>query len=170
MIIPFGTIFPRIDESVFVAENATLIGNVVLEKGVSVWFNSVLRGDINRIFVDEMTNIQDGCILHTSTGRSELLIGKKITIGHNAVVHGCRIKDNVLIGMGSVILDDAVVNSNSIIAAGSLVKEGFEVPEGVLAAGVPAKVIREVTESEIERIAESSVHYSENAKKYRKSI
>ncbi|MBK8983987.1 MAG: gamma carbonic anhydrase family protein [Ignavibacteria bacterium] len=169
MIIPFEKIIPEIDESVFIAFNATVIGDVILKKNVSIWFNCVLRGDVNRIFIDERTNIQDGSILHTSGGRSEVLIGKDVTVGHNAIVHGCIIKDNVLVGMGSVILDDAVVNSNSIVAAGSVVKEGYEIPEGVLAAGIPAKIIRDVSVEEIKKITLSALHYTENAVKYKNS-
>ncbi|HAY33968.1 MAG TPA: gamma carbonic anhydrase family protein [Ignavibacteria bacterium] len=169
MIIPFEKIFPEIDQSVFIAFNATVIGDVILRNEVSVWFNCVLRGDVNRIFVNERTNIQDGSILHTSGGRSEVIIGKDVTVGHNSIVHGCIIKDNVLVGMGSVILDDAVVNSNSIVAAGSVVKEGFEIPEGVLAAGIPAKIIRDISDEEIKKITQSALHYTENAVKYKNS-
>ena len=169
MIIPFNNIIPEIHNSVFIADNATVIGDVIICKDASIWFNSVLRGDVKRIFIDERTNIQDGCILHTSGGRSEVIIGKYVTVGHNAIVHGCKIFDNVLIGMGSIILDDAVINSNSIIAAGSVVTERSVIPEGVMVAGVPAKIIREVTDKEIYNITQSALHYTENAQKYIKS-
>lgn len=169
MIIPLEKFTPEIEDSVFIAYNATVIGDVILRKNVSIWFNCVLRGDVSRIFIDERTNIQDGSIIHTSGGRSEVMIGKDVTVGHNAIVHGCLIKDNVLVGMGSVILDDAVVNSNSIVAAGSVVKEGFEIPEGVLAAGVPAKIIRDISDEEIMKITQSALHYTENAIKYKNS-
>lgn len=168
MIIPFNNIFPDIHNSVFIADNATVIGDVFICKDVSIWFNSVLRGDVKRISIDERTNIQDGCVLHTSGGRSEVFIGKDVTVGHNAIVHGCKISDNVLIGMGSIILDDAVINSNSIIAAGSVVTERSVIPEGVLVAGVPAKIIREVTDIEIYNITQSALHYTENAVRYKK--
>jgi len=166
MILPYKNIFPKIDKSVFVAEGAKIIGHVTIEKDASVWFNAVIRGDVNYINIGERTNVQDGCILHVTNNKFALVVGKDITIGHNTVVHGCTVKDNVLIGMGSVILDNAMINSNSIIAAGSLVREAFAVPEGVLVAGVPAKVIRELTEDEIRKITNSAAAYVGYTKDY----
>jgi len=167
MILPYKNIFPKIDESVFIAEGARIIGNVTIEKNSSVWFNAVIRGDVHYINIGENTNVQDGSVLHVTNNKFALIIGKDITIGHNAVVHGCTVKDNVLIGMGSVILDNALINSNSIVAAGSLVTEAFVVPEGVLVVGVPAKVIRELTEDEIKKITNSAVAYVGYAKAYK---
>ncbi|MCY7361371.1 MAG: gamma carbonic anhydrase family protein [Ignavibacteria bacterium] len=169
MILPYKNKFPIINESVFIAEGAIVIGDVTLAKDVSVWFNAVIRGDVHYIRVGERTNIQDGSMLHVTNGKYFLEIGSDVTIGHNAVVHGCIVKDNVLIGMGAVILDRAIVNKNSIVAAGSLVKEGFEVPEGVMVAGVPAKIIRDVTDEEIKKISESAKSYAGYAKEYLKS-
>lgn len=166
MILPFKNKFPVINKNVFIAEGAIVIGDVTIEKDSSVWFNAVIRGDVHYIRIGERTNIQDGSVLHVTNGKYFLEIGNDVTIGHNAVVHGCIVKSNVLIGMGSVILDQAVVNSNSIVGAGALVKEGFTVPEGVLVAGVPAKVIREVTAEEIVKIKESAMGYVSNAKEY----
>jgi len=168
MILPYKNIFPKIDESVFIAEGAIVIGNVTIEKDASVWFNAVIRGDVHYINIGERTNVQDGSILHVTNDRFALEIGKDVTIGHNSVVHGCFVRDNVLIGMGSVILDNALINSNSIVAAGSLVKEAFVVPEGVLVAGVPARVIREVTEDEIRKITTGATGYVTYAKEYKK--
>jgi carbonic anhydrase/acetyltransferase-like protein (isoleucine patch superfamily) len=153
-------------ENVFIAEGAVIIGDVSIEKDSSVWFNAVIRGDVHYIKIGERTNIQDGSVLHVTNGKYFLEIGNDVTIGHNAVVHGCIVKSNVLVGMGSVILDRAVVNSNSIVGAGALVKEGFTVPEGVLVAGVPAKIIRDVTDEEIMKIKESAMGYVGYAKEY----
>lgn len=162
----FNGITPEIDPSVFIAEGVFISGDVKIGKCSSVWFNSVIRGDVNYIRVGENTNIQDLSMLHISGGRSPLIIGSCITIGHRCIVHGCKINDNVLIGMGSVILDDAVIGSNSIIAAGSVVKERSVIPENVLVAGVPAKVMREISDEEIKKIRKSAEGYMENAKLY----
>lgn len=170
MILAFNKTFPVINESLYVAENAAVIGDVVLGKDSSVWFNTVIRGDVNYIRIAERTNIQDGCILHVTKNKFPLIIGSDVTIGHNAVVHGCTIKDKVLIGMGAIILDGSLINSNSIIAAGSVVKEGFVIPEGVLAAGVPAKVIRELTNEEVKNIVQSAANYVEYAKTYQEMV
>lgn len=166
MILPYKNIFPDIDESVFIGDGAVITGDVKIGKDSSIWFNAVIRGDVHFIRIGERTNIQDGCILHVTNGRSSLSIGNDVTVGHNAVVHGCTVKDNVLIGMGAVILDNSTVNSNSLIAAGSVVKEGFEIPEGVLAAGIPARIIRDLKETEILKINESSRGYVNYAKDY----
>lgn len=167
MILSHKDVYPVIEQSVFIADNAYVIGNVVLGKEVSVWFNAVIRGDVNYIRVGERTNIQDGCVLHVTHNKYPLNIGAGVTIGHNATVHGCTIKDNVLIGMGAIVLDNSVVNSNSIVAAGSLIKESFIVPEGVLAAGVPAKLMRDLTEEEIKKIERSAINYTGYAKDYK---
>ncbi|MEO6693769.1 MAG: gamma carbonic anhydrase family protein [Ignavibacteria bacterium] len=168
MILHYNNIFPKIDKSVFIADGAKIIGDVDIEEDSSVWFNAVIRGDVNFIKIGQRTNIQDGSILHVTNNKFSLVIGSDVTIGHNAVVHGCSVQNNVLIGMGSVILDNAVVSSNSIIAAGSLVKEGFIVPHGVLVAGVPAKVKREITEDEIKNISDSAIAYVKYAAEYKK--
>lgn len=166
MIIPFKDKFPVYDETVFIAANASVIGDVILGRETSVWFNAVIRGDVNSIRIGERTNIQDGSVLHVTHDKYSLHIGNDVTIGHNAVVHGCTIKDRVLIGMGSVLLDDSTVNSNSLIAAGSLIKENFIVPEGVLAAGVPAKIIRDLNAEEIAKIRQSAQNYIAYAQDY----
>ncbi len=167
MLLGYKDTFPKIDDSVFIAENATVIGDVVIGKNSSVWFNSVIRGDVNYIRIGERTNIQDGSVLHVTHKKYPLIIGNDVTIGHNATVHGCTVIDRVLIGMGAIVLDNSLVNCNSIIAAGSVVKENFIVPEGVLAAGVPAKIIRELNDEEIRNIRQSALNYSEYALTYR---
>ena len=166
MILSFNGISPFLDPSVYIADGVYIIGDVQIGKNSSVWFNSVIRGDVNIIRIGENTNIQDLSMLHISTGRSPLIIGNNVTVGHRSIIHGCEISDNVLIGMGSVILDDAKISSNSIIAAGSVVKERTVIPPGVLAAGVPAKIMRDITEVEIRNIKKSAEGYVKNALSY----
>ena len=166
MIFPFKGIIPRLGEGVFVAPNAVVIGDTTIGDGSSVWYSAVIRGDVNFIRIGNSTNIQDGCVLHVSNDTFPLTIGNGVTIGHNAVVHGCRVDDNVLIGMGAVLLDDCRVESNSMVAAGALVRQGFTVPAGVLAAGVPARIVRDLTEEEIDGIRQSAAHYTELAGVY----
>ncbi|MBX7043102.1 MAG: gamma carbonic anhydrase family protein [Ignavibacteria bacterium] len=163
MILPFKGVIPRLGEGVFVASNAVVIGDTWIGDGSSVWFSAVIRGDVNIIRIGEGTNVQDGCVLHVSNGTFSLNIGNGVTIGHNAVVHGCRVADNVLIGMGAVLLDDCRIESNSVVAAGALIRQGFTVPSGVMAAGVPAKTIRDLSEAELEGIKQSAAHYTELA-------
>lgn len=167
MILPYKGIYPKIDESVFICEGAQIIGDVVLEKNVSVWFNAVIRGDVNYIRVGERTNIQDGCILHVTHDIYPLVIGKDVTIGHGVILHGCNVKDMVLLGMGAILLDNCTINSNSIVAAGTLVKENFIVPEGTLVAGVPGRVIRKLRPEEIQNIGQGSVNYLNYVENYR---
>jgi len=169
MIIPYNNIYPKLEESVFVCDGAIIVGDVVLEKNVSVWFNSVIRGDVNYIRIGESTNVQDNSMLHVTYQEYPLIIGKEVTIGHGVVIHGCNIKDRVLIGMGAVLLDDCTINSNSFIAAGTVVKEHFIVPEGVLVAGVPGKIIRDLKEEEIREIKHSSDNYLMYVDNYRKN-
>lgn len=166
MLIPFNGIFPDLGEDVFIAENASVIGDVKIGSEANIWFGAVLRGDVNFIRIGSRSNIQDGCVLHVSLGKLSLNIGNEVTIGHNATVHGCTIEDRVLIGMGSVVLDNSYICSGSVVAAGAVVKEGFRVPPGVLVGGVPGKIIRDLTEAEIEGILESSRHYVELSRIY----
>jgi carbonic anhydrase/acetyltransferase-like protein (isoleucine patch superfamily) len=162
-IIPHGTKVPTIHPSVFIAEGVQLIGDVRIASNASVWFNSVLRGDINKIEIGERTNIQDGSVLHV-TSELPCIVGNDVTVGHRAIVHACTVGDCCLIGMGSVILDNAKIGSHSLVAAGAVVLENFVVPEGMLVAGVPAKVLRPLTEEEKQGILESARHYVEYAK------
>ncbi|WBW98721.1 gamma carbonic anhydrase family protein [Oceanirhabdus sp. W0125-5] len=158
---------PFIEEGVFYAENATLIGEVILEKDSSVWFNTVLRADNELIKIGEGTNIQDNCTVHVDEG-FPVEIGKGVTVGHNVILHGCKVGDNSLIGMGSILLDGVEIGENTIIGAGSLVTSGKKIPSGVLCLGSPAKVIRELTQEEIKSIGHSSNHYVAKSKEYLK--
>lgn len=157
---------PDIHETVYVASNATIVGDVVIGKDSSVWFNVVVRGDENYVRIGSRTNIQDNSVLHITHRAYPLFIGDNVTIGHGAVIHGCRIKSMSLIGIGAIILDGAVVGEQSIVAAGSLVKEGTIVPPGTLVAGVPAVVKRELTKEEIEHIMTLADHYVGLARAY----
>jgi gamma-carbonic anhydrase len=167
MIIPYNGIEPKIDESVFICDGAQIIGDVEIGKDSSVWFNTVIRGDVNYIRIGERTNIQDVSMLHVTYKKYPLIIGNDVTIGHGVLVHGCTIKDLVILGMGSILLDNCVINSNSFIAAGTLVKEKFVVPEGVLVAGVPGRIVRDLTLKEIEKIGRSSRNYLMYVETYR---
>jgi len=167
MIIPYNGIMPKIDESVFICEGVQIIGDVEIGKESSVWFNAVIRGDVNYIRIGERTNVQDLSMLHVTYKKYPLVIGSDVTIGHSVSIHGCTIKDKVLIGIGATLLDNCTINSNSFIAAGTLVKEKFTVPEGVLVAGVPGKIIRDLTEKEIEKIGRSARNYIMYVETYR---
>ena len=155
---------PQYGKNCFFAENATLIGELIIGDHCSVWYQAVVRGDVNFITIGDRVNIQDGAVIHGTFEKSATTIGNDVSIGHNAVVHGCIIKDRVLVGMGSIIMDDSVVGSNSIIAAGSVLPKNTIVPEGSIFAGVPAKKIKEVSpelqKGEIERIAANYIHYA----------
>jgi carbonic anhydrase/acetyltransferase-like protein (isoleucine patch superfamily) len=155
---------PQYGKNCFFAENATLIGHLIMGNDCSVWYQAVVRGDVNSITIGNRVNIQDGAIIHGTYERSATTIGDDVSIGHNAIVHGCTIKDRVLIGMGSIIMDDSVVESNSIIAAGSVLPKNTIVTEGSVFAGIPAKKIKEISpeleQGEIERIAANYIKYA----------
>ena len=155
---------PIIPDDCFVAENATIVGQVTMGNQCSVWFNAVLRGDVHFIKIGNKVNIQDGAVIHATYLKSPTTIGNNVSIGHNAIVHGCTIHDNVLIGMGSIVMDDCVVESNSIIAAGAVVTQNTKVEAGSIYAGVPAKKVKDVSEAlihgEINRIAENYIKYA----------
>ena len=158
-LFPYLEYYPEIHNSVFLASGVKIIGNVKIDEFSSVWYNTVIRGDVHYISIGKMSNIQDSSMLHVTNGRFPLNIGSKVTIGHSVTLHGCTLKDLCLIGMGAVILDGAVIGNNSMVAAGAVVTPGFLVPSGKLAAGVPAKIIRNLTEVEIIDIAESAERY-----------
>ena len=153
----------------WIAPNASIIGDVTLEKNTSIWFNATLRGDVENIYVGEGSNIQDGSVLHTDPG-CPLKIGKDVTIGHLVMLHGCTIGDNSLIGIGAVILNNAKIGKNCIIGAKALITENKEIPDNSLVIGSPGKVIRLVTKEEVKSINENAIHYQKNWKKYSKSI
>ncbi len=155
---------PQIPEGTFVAENATIVGDVEMGKECSIWFNAVIRGDVHYIKMGNKVNIQDGAVIHATYQKSPTTIGNNVSIGHNAIVHGCTIKDNVLVGMGSIIMDDCIIESNSIIAAGAVVTKNTIVKSGSIYAGVPAKKVKDISQEliagEIHRIADNYVKYS----------
>lgn len=157
---------PKIHESCFVAESADIIGRVALEENCSIWFGAVLRGDCNSIHIGKGSNIQDNCTIHV--GHKEVVeIGEYVTIGHNAIIHGCKIGSHTLIGMGAIILNNAEIGEETIIGAGSLVASNKKIPSGVLCMGSPAKVIRELTEEERVYIRESAKFYLNEIKEYK---
>lgn len=155
---------PSYGERCFIAENATLIGDLVMGDECSVWYQAVIRGDVNSIRIGNQVNIQDGVVIHATYKIAPTLIGNKVSIGHNAIVHGCTIKNNVLVGMGSIIMDHCVVGSNSIIAAGAVLTQNTIIPPGSIYAGIPAKKIKDIDlnlqENEIERIAQNYLKYA----------
>ncbi|MEQ1572486.1 MAG: gamma carbonic anhydrase family protein, partial [Myxococcota bacterium] len=159
VIQPFGGFVPQVSAGAWVHESAVLIGQVELADGVSVWPTVVLRGDMGPIRVGRDTNLQDGTIAHDTTDRSETVVGERVTVGHRAVLHGCRIGDDCLVGMGSIVMDNAVVGAGSFVAAGSLVTPNTVIPPGSFVRGAPAKVIRPVEPRDTEAIAYSWKHY-----------
>ncbi len=167
MIYDFEKNVPKIHPEAWVAADAKIIGKVKLEKNSSIWFNAVLRGDIELITVGEDSNIQDGSVLHTDPGYP-LTIGKGVTIGHLVMLHGCQISDNSLIGIGSIILNNAKIGKNCIIGANTLITENKIIPDNSLVVGSPGRVLRKVTDEEIKSIIENGQHYVQNSKKYKK--
>jgi len=157
---------PHIDETAWVAPNATVIGDVRLAANASIWWNAVLRGDNDPIAIGENSNIQDGSVLHTDEG-VPMNIGANVTVGHMVMLHGCTVGDNSLIGIGSIILNRAVIGKNSIVGANTLIPEGKVFPDGVLIVGSPGKVVRELSPEEIAKLAKSAAHYVDNAQRYR---
>ena len=155
---------PQIPEDCFIAENATIVGDVVLGESCSVWYNAVIRGDVHYIKIGNKVNIQDGAIIHCTYQKHPTEIGNNVSIGHNAIVHGCKIHDNVLIGMGAIVMDNCIIESNSIVAAGAVVIQNTIVESGTIYAGIPAKKVKDISQSdfagEIERISNNYVMYS----------
>lgn len=170
MILPYNGIRPRIPPSVFVAPTATVIGDVEVGEEASLWFGAVLRGDVAPIRVGARTNIQDASILHGQKGEYDVRLGSGITVGHAAIVHGCVIEDDCLIGMGARVLNGALIGRESIVAAGAVVTERAVVPPRTLVAGVPAKVIRELREEEVEGIRRACQRYLEYMRVYLHSL
>lgn len=167
MIIDFDEVKPKINENTYISESVDIIGKVEIEDNVNIWFGTRLRADMNKIVVGANTNIQENSVVHVDTN-SPCIIGKNVTIGHGAIIHGCSISDNVLVGMGSIILNNAKVGKNTIIGAGSLVTQGKSFPDGVLILGNPAKVVRELTDDEIKNIKKSADNYVNLSKRYKK--
>jgi carbonic anhydrase/acetyltransferase-like protein (isoleucine patch superfamily) len=165
MILEYQGKFPKLDPSVFVANTATIVGDVEIGYGSSVWFGAVIRGDFKQIRIGEKVSIQDNCVLHIDRVRSPIVIGNEVTVGHRAVLHGCKIGNLCLIGMGSVVMDDVKIGDECIIAGGSLVPPGTEIPARTLVMGIPAKPRREITEEDLKMIkagVEEYYHLSRN--------
>lgn len=149
----------------FIAPNATIVGDVIMGKDCSVWFNAVVRGDVNSIRMGDKVNIQDGAVIHATYEKTKTVIGNNVSVGHNAIVHGCTVEDNVLIGMGAIVMDNARIGRHSIIAAGAVVLEGTQVEAGCIYAGVPAKKVKTISQElihgEIDRIANNYIMYAD---------
>lgn len=164
IILPVRGIHPTFGDDCFIAPNATIVGDLICGDQCSFWFNAVVRGDVNSIRLGNKVNVQDGAIIHCTYQKAATTIGNNVSIGHNAMVHGCTIHDNVLVGMGAIVMDHCVIESNSIIAAGAIVLEGTHVPAGSVFAGIPAKKVKEISkelfEGEVQRIANNYVMYS----------
>ena len=163
-ILPVKGVLPQMGANCFIAPNATIVGDVQMGDDCSVWFNAVIRGDVNSIRLGNRVNVQDGAVIHCTFQKTQTLIGNNVSIGHNAIVHGCMIADHVLIGMGAIVMDNVQVGSNSIIAAGAVVLENTLVEAGSIYAGVPAKKVKDISQElikgEINRIAENYLSYS----------
>jgi acetyltransferase-like isoleucine patch superfamily enzyme len=168
-IYPVNDKHPQMGENCFIAPNATIVGEVTMGNDCSVWFNAVIRGDVNKIILGNKVNVQDGAIIHCTYQKCGTIVGNNVSIGHNAIIHGCVINENVLVGMGAIIMDNAQIGSNSIIAAGAVVLENTIVEPGSIYAGIPAKKVKNISEAlingEINRIADNYVMYSEWFKK-----
>ena len=159
LILPVHGISPQIGPDCFIADNATIVGDVVLGRGCTVWFTAVIRGDVHSIRIGDETNIQDGAVLHCTYQQAPLTIGSRVSIGHRALVHGCTVEDDVLIGMGAIVMDHAVVGAGCIIAAGTVVLENFICEPGFLYAGVPARKIKSVTEAQKAGLQRTASNY-----------
>jgi len=168
MIRAYQGIGPKIPDDAFVEDSAIVIGDVELGALCSVWFNAVIRGDVNYVRIGERTNIQDSCVVHVTKDKWPTFIGKGTTVGHRAVLHGCTVGDNCLVGMGSIILDGAEIGDNCIVAAGALVPPGMKVSSRTLVRGVPAKPGRELTEEDVQGTVEQGKEYLELLREYKK--
>lgn len=168
-VIAYKGMYPQIAKDVFIAPGAFVIGDVVIGSKSSVWFYTIVRGDVNFIRIGEETNIQDHSMLHVTTEKFPLHIGSRVTVGHRAVIHGCTVGDECLIGMGSIILDGAKIGNQCIVAAGAVVPPGMEVPERSLVMGVPAKVQKQLSDDDARRLIETAKHYVRLAEEYMKT-
>jgi carbonic anhydrase/acetyltransferase-like protein (isoleucine patch superfamily) len=165
MLVTYKHYKPSIDDNAFVAENSTIIGRCFVSEGCSIWFNAVLRADVDEIRIGKYTNIQDGCVIHCDEG-FRTTIGENVTVGHNAIIHGCTIGSNCMVGMGATIMSGAVLGNNVIVGANSLVTSGKIIPSGEMVMGSPAKIVRELTGEEIERIRFSAERYVKHSREY----
>jgi carbonic anhydrase/acetyltransferase-like protein (isoleucine patch superfamily) len=166
-VIPYLGKSPRLHDTVFVAPGARIIGDVEIGPDSSVWFNTVIRGDVHWIKIGRETNVQDGTVLHVTEGESPLTIGNRVTIGHMAMLHGCTVEDLALIGIGAIVLDGAVIGREAFIGAGALVTPGVKIPPRTLCLGRPAKPVRDLRPDELEGLVKSAQHYVDHARGYR---
>lgn len=169
MIYELGDKKPQVAEGCYIADNATVVGDVVLKSGATVWFNAVLRGDMDQIVISEGSNVQDNAVLHTDPNLS-LMVGKNVTIGHKVMLHGCQIADNSLIGIGAIVLNGARIGRHCIIGAGALVTEGKEIPDNSLVMGAPGKVVRTLSDQDIMMIKYSAEHYTQNGQRFQTEL
>lgn len=169
LIKPYRDVWPRIDPSAFIAENATLIGDVLVGPDVSVWYGVTIRGDVNNITIGARTNIQDGCVIHVSSYTQGTYVGEDVTVGHMALLHACTIGNRVLVGMQACVMDDVQIGDDVIIAAGALVTPGKIIPAGQLWAGRPARYVRDLTPDDIQMIKISAAKYVQLAQEYKDS-
>ncbi|SFG50101.1 gamma carbonic anhydrase family protein [Pontibacter chinhatensis] len=159
VILPVKGVRPQMGEGCWIAENATIVGDVVMGDECSIWFNAVIRGDVNSIRIGNKTNIQDGAVIHCTYERAATTIGNNVSIGHNAIVHGCTVHDNALVGMGSIVMDNAVVEQNCIVAAGAIVLENTVCESGWIYAGIPARKVKQLSQEQIEGLARTANNY-----------
>ncbi|MHA6279496.1 gamma carbonic anhydrase family protein [Salinimicrobium sp. CAU 1759] len=159
LILPVENIFPELGQNCYVAENATIVGNVRMGNDCSVWFSAVIRGDVNSIRIGDRTNIQDGAVIHCTYKKAATIIGNDVSIGHRAIVHGCTVEDNVLIGMGAIVMDDAIIEKGCIIAAGAVVLEKTKCEAGHIYAGIPARKVKKLSEEQIENLKKTASNY-----------
>ena len=161
-ILPYKNILPRIDKTAFIASTATIIGDVEIGSNSSIWFGTVIRGDVNNVKIGKNTNIQDNSVIHVSTDGQGCYIGDNVTVGHMAMLHGCTVGEGSLVGIGSVVLNGAKIGRNCLIGAKAFVREGMEVPDGSMVLGIPGKVVRQMSEEQIKGINGTAFHYQEN--------
>lgn len=159
LILPVKNVYPEIGSNCFLAENCTIVGDVVIGDNCSVWFNAVIRGDVNYIRIGNNTNIQDGAVIHCTYQKAATEIGNNVSIGHNALVHGCKLHDHVLIGMGAIVMDHAIVNEYCIIAAGAIILENMVCESGFLYAGIPVRKIKPLTDQQMEMLSKLPENY-----------
>lgn len=169
MLFPYRHLKPKIHPSVFIAPTASIIGRVELAERVSIWFNTVIRADINAISVGKETNIQDSCVLHV-TNVHPVILGERITVGHGAILHGCKVEDECMISMGAILLDGVVVGRGSLVAAGAVVAPNTQIPPNSLVMGIPGKVVRTLSSADQERISAGWQHYVEYAEIYKEQL
>lgn len=169
MIEPLGELHPQLHPSAWVHASAVVIGEVELASDVSIWPTAVLRGDMGRIVFGPGSNLQDGAVCHNTDGRSETIVGARVTVGHRAILHGCIVEDDVLVGMGAIVMDNARIGTGSFIGAGAVVPPGKTIPPGSMVMGVPGKVVRPVNERESKAITYAWKHYVETVERYRRT-